>query len=119
MIEHLQFFLFHVLCLYLCLCPAHFDLYFFPCFDLVLVMMVMVKVRLHAMVLEETVIASEIVMVNVSVRENKMASVTENVRENVIVTENVTVSMRLMVPVMEKGCHVWNSLLLHHRNQCH
>ena len=42
------------------------------------------------MVLEETVIASEIVMVNVSVRENKTVSVTENVRENMIVTENVT-----------------------------
>ena len=52
--------------------------------------MVTVKVRLHVMVLEEIVIASKIVMVNVSVRENKIVSVTENVRENVIVTENVT-----------------------------
>ena len=82
-------------------------------------MMVTVKVRLDVMVLEEIVIASEIVMVNVSVRENKMVSVTENVRENVIVTENVTVSMKLMVPVMEKGCHVWKSLLPRHCTRCH
>ena len=96
---------------------AHFDLYFFPCFGLVLVIM-LVKVKERHYAVEETAIVtvSEIVMVNENVGENKMVTMTENVRENVrenvMVTKIVTVNSTLMVLVMEKGSYVLNSLCL-------